>query len=168
MESGLQQRVPSALLVTMQDDVSAQESRCLGEEVCNRLIAVGTELLLERCRGHRSERVTHHLSCLSVGNAGRTECLLADHAHQRAPRQEHVVVRLLDAVADAAAMLTSLEFAALDPEAHGLLVRADVAGDVGNGQELLGIRNVVLHDDLLWLDVRAAARTYDLETLQRS
>ena len=65
-----------------------------------------------------------------MGNS--LEQLSSDGAGESAPGEAGVVV-------GAVAMLTSLELAALDPEANGLLVRANVAGDVGNGQELLKI-----------------------------
>jgi hypothetical protein len=46
--------------------------------------------------------------------------------------------------ANAGAELAGREFAARDPAAHGLLARATVADDVGDGQELPGIGNLAV------------------------
>jgi len=58
-----------------------------------------------------------------------------DGGGERASAQEVLVVRPLDAIADAGAKPGGLELPALDPAADGLLVGADAAGDVGDGQQ---------------------------------
>src|SRR5215218_362734 len=60
------------------------------------------------------------------------EQVRGDRPGEGAPVQEVLVVRPLDAVADAGAEPGSLELTILDPAAHGLLVGTDASGDIGD------------------------------------
>lgn len=59
-------------------------------------------------------------------------------AGELAEAEEAVVVGAADAPAEARAELAGFDLAAADPAADGLPVGTDVAGDVGDGEELVG------------------------------